>query len=182
MYWILSGEETSIHTFARVQYPKNPMGPIHPTLQEFRTLFQPNSDIWTHLSVSDDLVSPLPKKESMKKAKVVQDATWNLSASKKDDPFVAEFSQYFTKYSFADTWREHLVHGLFGEAIEKNETWHDLFGEQKDKAMRGTWGALLVMNSKDIFYGGPEHSDLTVDGIVYNYMGKCCSSSYIYAQ
>jgi rhamnogalacturonan endolyase len=172
MFWILSGEETGIHTFARIEYPKNPIGPTRQTLQEFRTLFRPNSDLWTHLSVNDDLASPLPKKESMKKAKMVQDATWDLSASEKDDPFVTEFSHYFTKYSFADTWREHSVHGLFGEATEKNETWYDLFGEEKDKTKEGTWGAWLVMNSRDTFYGGPGHSDLTVDGIVYNYMGK----------
>lgn len=28
------------------------------------------------------------------------------------------------------------------------------------------------MNTKDTYFGGPTHSDLTVDGITYNYMGK----------
>jgi len=32
------------------------------------------------------------------------------------------------------------------------------------------YGAWLVMNSKDTYFGGPLHSDLTVDGIVYNYI------------
>jgi rhamnogalacturonan endolyase len=170
MYWILNGEETGIHTFARVQYPKNPPGPTRQTLQEFRTLFRPNSDIWTHLSVNDELAAPLPTKEGMKIAKTVQDATWDLAASE-GEPFVKEFSRYFTKYSFADTWRDHTVHGLFGEAKERGESWFDLLGEEKDKS-QGTWGAWLVMNSRDTFYGGPSHSDLTVDGIVYNYMGE----------
>lgn len=28
-----------------------------------------------------------------------------------------------------------------------------------------------MMNTKDTFYNGPKWSDLTVDGIVYNYVG-----------
>jgi hypothetical protein len=35
-----------------------------------------------------------------------------------------------------------------------------------------TFGAWLVMNTKDTYFGGPLHSDLIVDGIVYNYIGK----------
>jgi hypothetical protein len=30
----------------------------------------------------------------------------------------------------------------------------------------------LVMNTVDTYFGGPTHSDLTVDGIVYNYICK----------
>jgi len=33
-----------------------------------------------------------------------------------------------------------------------------------------SYGAWLVMNSKDTYFGGPLQSDLTVDGIVYNYI------------
>jgi hypothetical protein len=29
-----------------------------------------------------------------------------------------------------------------------------------------------VMNTVDTYFGGPTHSDLTVDGIVYNYICK----------
>jgi rhamnogalacturonan endolyase len=28
------------------------------------------------------------------------------------------------------------------------------------------------MNTKDTYFGGPLHSDLTVDGIVYNYISS----------
>lgn len=28
------------------------------------------------------------------------------------------------------------------------------------------------MNTKDTYFGGPTHSDLTVDGIVYNYISS----------
>lgn len=30
----------------------------------------------------------------------------------------------------------------------------------------------MVMNTKDTYFGGPTHSDLTVDGIVYNYISS----------
>lgn len=30
----------------------------------------------------------------------------------------------------------------------------------------------MVMNTKDTYFGGPLHSDLTVDGIVYNYISS----------
>lgn len=30
----------------------------------------------------------------------------------------------------------------------------------------------MVMNSKDTYFGGPTHSDLTVDGILYNYISS----------
>jgi hypothetical protein len=32
------------------------------------------------------------------------------------------------------------------------------------------YGAWLLMNTKDTYFNGPTHSDLTVDGIVYNYL------------
>lgn len=34
------------------------------------------------------------------------------------------------------------------------------------------YGAWLVMNTKDTYFGGPLHSDLTVDGILYNYISS----------
>ena len=33
------------------------------------------------------------------------------------------------------------------------------------------------MNTRDTYFGGPLHSDLTVDGIVYNYLGQQSSLS-----
>lgn len=172
MFWTVSGEETGIHTFARVQYPDNPAGPTRQTLQEFRTLFRPNSDLWTHLSVNDELAVPRPRQSTLDKAKVVQDATWDLSAVK-NDPFVTEFSDYFTKYSFADALDKHTVHGMFGRSEATRQTRVDDLNEKRQtKSTEGTWGAWLVLNSKDTFYGGPRHTDLTVDGIVYNYIGE----------
>ncbi|TLD39160.1 rhamnogalacturonate lyase precursor [Venturia nashicola] len=169
MFWIVSGEETGIHTFSRVQYPKDPVGPTRQTLQEFRTLFRPNSDLWTHMSVNDELAAPRPRPSTLEKGKVVQDATWDVSAAK-DDPFVVEFSDYFTKYTFADAWDQHSVHGLFGRSKKTPHTRLDGLDGTRTDSTEGTWGAWMVMNSKDTFYGGPRHTDLTVDGIVYNYM------------
>ncbi|KAE9992750.1 hypothetical protein EG327_007826 [Venturia inaequalis] len=171
MFWVVSGEETGIHTFSRLQYPKHPTGPTRPTLQEFRTLFRPNSDLWTHLSVNDHLAVPLPRNSTWDKAKVVQDATWDLSAAK-DDPFVMHFSDYFTKYSFADAWDQHSVHGMLGLSKETPQTRLDDQIQKQTIPKEGSWGAWLVMNSKDTYYGGPRHADLTVDGIVYNYMAS----------
>lgn len=34
------------------------------------------------------------------------------------------------------------------------------------------YGAWMVMNTKDTYFGGPTHSDLTVDGILYNYISS----------
>jgi rhamnogalacturonan endolyase len=52
-------------------------------------------------------------------------------------------------------WRNHNVHGIFADGSTSNGT---------------AYGAWLVMNTKDTYFGGPLHSDLTVDGIVYNYI------------
>ncbi|QDS67432.1 hypothetical protein FKW77_000300 [Venturia effusa] len=120
------------------------------------------------MSVNDELTVPLPRKSTWATAKVVQDATWDLSAAK-DDPFVVEFNDYFTKYSFAEALDEHNVHGLFGQTQESNGTRAGTLYNRKDQTRGETWGAWLVRNSKDTYYGGPRRTDLTVDGIVYNY-------------
>lgn len=68
-------------------------------------------------------------------------------------------ADYFTKYTFADSWRDHKAHGLYADGSTSNGT---------------AYGAWLVMNTRDTFFGGPLHSDLTVDGITYNYVSKPC--------
>jgi len=157
-YWFLRSGDTGLHTFSRIAYPKVPKGPTRKEIQEFRTLFRPNTPLWTHISTNDDLYAPLPKHEDLHKAEKVQDATWDLSKYK-TEPYVLEFNKYFTKYTFADPWRDHTVHGMFGD------------GSKNPPGANGTFGAWMVMNSRDSYYGGPLHTDLTVDGNVYNYMG-----------
>lgn len=62
---------------------------------------------------------------------------------------------HWLNYSLLLEWRNNTVHGLYADGSTSNGA---------------TYGAWLVMNTKDTYYGGPLHSDLTVDGIVYNYI------------
>ena len=87
----------------------------------------------------------------------MQDATWYLGKTP-DDPYTSQMADYFTKYTFSDTWRDLDVYGMYADGSKS--------------ADGSTFGAWLVMNTKDTYFGGPTHSDLTVDGITYNYMGK----------
>ncbi|OGM48700.1 rhamnogalacturonate lyase B [Aspergillus bombycis] len=152
-YWFLRDGETGLHTFSRLAY-YNETTPFLRNLQEFRTLFRPNTELWTHLTSSEAQTAPLPSKEAIEEQVVVQDATWRFNNTP-DDAYYTQFSEYFTKYTFSNLWRDSSVHGLYADGTNSNGT---------------TYGAWLVMNTKDTYYGGPLHSDLTVDGIVYNYL------------
>jgi len=155
-YWFLREGETGLHTYSRLVY-HNKTTPFLRNLQEFRTLFRPNTNLWTHLVTNEQQHAPLPSKNAISKQVVVQDATWYLGNTP-DDPYVVQESNYFTKYTFSDTWRDHDVHGLYSDGTTS-----------KDNATFGSW---LVMNTRDTYFGGPLHSDLVVDGIVYNYIGN----------
>ncbi|PWY68403.1 galactose mutarotase-like protein [Aspergillus heteromorphus CBS 117.55] len=147
-YWFLRDGETGLHTFSRLSY-YNDTASFLRNLQEFRTLFRPNTDLWTHLTSSDVQTAPLPSQVAIDEEVVVQDATWTLNNTP-NDPYYTQFSAYFTKYTFSNAWRDNSVHGLYADGTTSNGT---------------AYGAWLVMNTK-----GPLHSDLTVDGIVYNYL------------
>ncbi|KAK3939862.1 rhamnogalacturonan lyase [Diplogelasinospora grovesii] len=153
-YWFLREGETGLHTFSRVAY-YNKTTPFLRNLQEFRTLFRPNSKIWTHLVTNEKQYAPLPGAEAVSKEVVVQDATWYLGNTP-DDAYVQQEASYFTKYTFSDTWRDHDVHGIYADGTQT-----------PDNSVFGAW---KVMNSKETYNGGPTHSDLTVDGIVYDYI------------
>lgn len=150
-YWFLRDGETGMHVFARAKYSssKTPSGG---DLGEMRQLFRPSGSVWTHLSSSDEMYAPLPDTSG---APVVQDASWYVGG-KKDNPFVKEISDYFTKYMFSEEWRDQNVHGMYADGSKST-----------DGSVYGAW---LVMNTKDTYFNGPTHSDLTVDGIVYNYL------------
>lgn len=157
-YWFLRDGETGLHTFSRIAY-HNSSTPFLRNLQEFRTLFRPSTELWTDLITDEGLASPMPVPNpatgNLTNATTVQDATWDIG-NRTNDPYVEQFSDYFTKYTFAAEWRDQTVHGLFGDG-----------SQSKDNS---TFGAWLVMNTKDTYYGGPTHSDLVVDGIIYNYL------------
>ncbi|KAL6710741.1 hypothetical protein ACN47E_007798 [Coniothyrium glycines] len=151
-YWFLKEGETGLHTFSRVVY-NNKTTPFLRNLQEFRTMFRPNHDppLFTHFVTNEKFAAPRPNTEQQV---TVQDATWFLP--QKDSAYVQGVGDYFTKYTFQDTWRNHKAHGMYADgSVSSNGT---------------SFGAWLVHNTVDTYYNGPVHSDLVVDGIVYNYM------------
>ncbi|VUC36280.1 unnamed protein product [Clonostachys rosea] len=153
-YWFLREGETGLHMFSRVTY-FNEATPFLRGLGELRTLFRPNTALWTHLSSGDGHWAPIPSQEAYSNAVTVQDATSYLGKTPRDN-YVSQYSDYFTKYSFAEVFRDHKVHGQYSD------------GSTSDDG--STFGAWLVLNTKESYYGGPLHSDLVVDGIVYNYI------------
>ncbi|KAF4974546.1 hypothetical protein FZEAL_8570 [Fusarium zealandicum] len=153
-YLFLRDGETGLHAFSRLTY-FNPSTPYLRDLGELRTMFRPNTKLWTHFSTSDGNYGPLPSSETLSRALTVQDATTYVG-NFSDDGYASQYSDYFTKYSLSESWRNHDVHGEFSD------------GSQSDDG--STYGAWLVHNTRETYYGGPLHSDLVVDGIVYNYM------------
>lgn len=121
-YWFLRDGETGLHTFSRVAY-YNEENPFLRNLQELRTLFRPNSDIWTHLLTNEEQYAPLPGDKAAASQVVVQDATWYLGNTP-DDPYVQQEADYFTKYTFQDVWQDHDVHGMYadGSATDDGST------------------------------------------------------------
>ncbi|PSN61322.1 rhamnogalacturonan lyase [Corynespora cassiicola Philippines] len=151
-YWFLRDGETGLHTFSRLVY-NNKTSPFLRNLQEFRTMFRPNHSpsLFTHFVTNEDFAAPRPNQDGQV---VVQDATWWLAH--RDDPYVEGVADYFTKYTFQDTWRDHKAHGMYADG--------------SGSADGSTFGAWLVHNTVETYFGGPLHSDLVVDGIVYNYI------------
>ncbi len=149
-WWFLREGETGIHLFTGVAY-YNEATPFLRGLGELRTLFRPNTALWTHLSSSDGNWAPIASKEAFSKGLTVQDATTFLGNTT-GDPYVKEYSDYFTKYTFTELWRDHKVHGQYSDGSTSSDG--------------NTYGAWLVHNTRETYYGGPLHADLMVDGIV----------------
>lgn len=153
-WWFLREGETGLHLFTRVTY-FNQATPFLRDLGELRTLFRPNTKLWTHLSGGDDNYAPIPSTEAYQNEVNVQDATWFLGKTG-NDQYVQQYSDYFTKYTFSELWRDHKVHGQYSDGTTSSDG--------------NTFGAWLVHNTRETYYGGPLHYDLIVDGIVYNYL------------
>ncbi|KAI5295695.1 hypothetical protein KEM52_000520 [Ascosphaera acerosa] len=157
-YWFLRDGETGVHNFFRIAY-SNATQKTAGTVGEMRMMFRPNTDMWTHLLTNKEHYAPMPPVGAGRNTPSlpqVQDATWDIAAEYPDSAYVKEESDYFTKYTFADSYRDHDVHGMFADGSKT--------------ADGATYGAWLVMFNKETYYQGPLHSDLTVDGIVYNYI------------
>ncbi|KAI5853650.1 polysaccharide lyase family 4 protein [Durotheca rogersii] len=153
-YWFLRDGETGLHLFSRVTY-FNEGTPFLRGLGELRTLFRPNTPLWTHLSSSEGNWAPIPSADAYRTGITVQDATTYLGNAT-NDAYVKQYSDYFTKYTFSEVWRDHDVHGQYSDGSTSSDG--------------NTYGAWLVHNTRETYYGGPLHSDLVVDGIVYNYL------------
>jgi rhamnogalacturonan endolyase len=160
-YWFLRETETSLHGFTRIAY-NNDTVPHLAVLTELRTLFRPHGPLFTHMSSTKDFYVPQPKpnpavdaKNDLGIATLVQDTTWYL-ANRTGDPYVEQVADYWTKYALAEVYRDHTAHGVFADGSGSPDG--------------STYGAWMVYNSKDTFYGGPTFSDLTTDGLVYNYI------------
>lgn len=151
-YYFLRDGETGLHTFGRVAYPNGG------SLGEMRFLFRPSNTgtVWNHISSSDEMWSVLPTGTG---ATTVQDATTRVSNDGINAKYRQQMSDYFTKYMFAESWEYHTHHGMFADGTSGTSG-------------GATFGAWLVMNTKDTYFNGPKFSDLTVDGIVYNYVSE----------
>jgi len=130
-YFFLREGETGLHMFSRVVYnnsaaPTNARG-----LQELRTLFRPNTAIWTHLLTNEKKWASLPSADAVSKQVEVQDATWYLGNTP-NDPYVKQEADWFTKYTFQDTWRDLKAFGLFADGTKTSGN--------------ATFGAWTVMN------------------------------------
>jgi rhamnogalacturonan endolyase len=153
-YLFMRDGETGLHAFSRLTF-FNESTPRLRDLGEMRLLFRPNTALWTHFSTSDGNYGPLPSRKAFDEATTVQDATTYLGDTL-DDAYVEQYSDYFTKYSLSESWRNHDVHGQYSDGSQSHDG--------------NTYGAWLVHNTRESYYGGPIHADLVVDGIVYNYM------------
>ncbi|KAI1079337.1 polysaccharide lyase family 4 protein [Whalleya microplaca] len=153
-WWFLREGESGLHLFTRVTY-FNEKTPFLRGLGELRTLFRPSTALWTHLSGGNGNWAPIPSTEANRNAITVQDATTFLGNTT-SDAYVKQYSDFFTKYMFSEVWRNHEVHGQYADGTTSSDG--------------NTYGAWLVHNTRETYYGGPLHTDLVVDGIVYNYM------------
>lgn len=99
-YWFLRDGETGLHMFSRLTY-HNETTPFLRNLQELRTLFRPNTELWTHLTSSDVQTAPLPSEKAIEEQVTVQDATWRFNNTP-NDAYYQQFSEYFTKYTFSN--------------------------------------------------------------------------------
>lgn len=146
-YFFLRDGETGLHSFGRAAYPNGG------ALGEMRFLFRPTSTIWNQLSSSNDMWSVIPTGTR----ETVQDTTYYVPGSGVNEVYRKQMSDYFSKYMFSESWENHTHHGMFADGTGT-----------RDGSVYGAW---LIMNTRDTFYNGPKWSDLTVDGIVYNYVG-----------
>ncbi|KAF7558211.1 hypothetical protein G7Z17_g39 [Cylindrodendrum hubeiense] len=146
-YWFLREGETGLHLFTRATYNNDT---ANGNMGELRTLFRPQPTLWTHIYGSEGNWAPYPKSAGVE----IQDAT-KYFGNITGEPFT-QYSDFYTKYSFSDLWRDHKVHGMYSDGTANDA------GE--------TLGSWVVHNNVETYYGGPLHSDIMADGIAYDYI------------
>lgn len=82
------------------------------------------------------IYAPLPSANTIAHSLTVQDATWDLGNW--SVPYVEQFSNYFTKYTFSDSYGSHKVHGSFSDGTTSDDN--------------STFGAWMVMNTKGVLW------------------------------
>ncbi|KAJ6499571.1 galactose mutarotase-like protein [Mycena vitilis] len=144
---------TGLHNFARMLYSNSSVGaPFEDggiPVREIREVWQFNTTLWQTASTNPTLNVSIPDQAAITPAVQAQDATWDLATNTPDEPFVQQTSDWWTKYFLADAYRKRKAHGLYG----KTETGM-------------AYGAWIVSVIQDTLFGGPEHYDLLLDGMI----------------
>jgi rhamnogalacturonan endolyase len=149
-YWFLRDGETGTHVFTRVYY-YNSSQPFLTPMDEFRTLFRLNTPLWTHYYSDENHYSHALSATELEVEPYAQDATWYVG-NFTNKPYVDEYSDFFTKYGFSEHWRDHKLHVMWSDGTASGGG--------------STYGAWMVHNTVDTYFGGPLRYDLLVDGIV----------------
>ncbi|KAF2405443.1 galactose mutarotase-like protein [Trichodelitschia bisporula] len=164
--WVLRNGETGVHTWTGVEYPVDNLGPTRDVLQELRVLFRPSTRLWTHMLPAEGWVVPLPRPESVAGGKRVQDASFDLSGFP-DDPYVRANGPYFSKYIFATPASAQSIYGLYTPGSPGAPT---APATTNSTASPNDAFAALLLRASSTSYGGPHRTDLTTDGILYDYL------------
>jgi rhamnogalacturonan endolyase len=151
-WYFLCAGETGSHNFARLFYSNSSVGAPFENggipVREIREVFQFNTTLWTTASSNPMFNVTIHSREAITPAVQVQDATWILNGTR-DEPFVSQTSDYWTKHLLADAYRHRKAHGLYGVGKDGN-----------------AYGAWMVSVTQDTLFGGPPHYDLLLDGMI----------------
>ncbi|WP_377273595.1 polysaccharide lyase family protein [Peterkaempfera sp. SMS 1(5)a] len=138
-HYILKDGEPGVHIATEISHKA---GDAADSIAQARTVFRLDPAIFTNISVEDDPIgvtwrqssSTLPTPANLKAAPAVMDSTFDLQGL--GSPYGR---RYYTKYDWSVYWKDHVVHGLYGNGF----------------------GAWLTMPNKEAENGGPLRQDLT---------------------
>lgn len=139
-HYVLQPGVPAIHLFTVISHSSSLASD---SIAQFRFLMRGDPRIFTNASVEDDPIgtpwrqnaTTFPTPQQLAKAPAVQDATYDLQGLNSQYP-----KRYYTKYDRAVYYRDHVLHGFYGNG----------------------YGAWMTMEHNEAFNGGPTHQDLTV--------------------